>query len=338
MQPIQTITPLPKAEADSSTGHLSYLDGWRGIAIALVLESHFLNIIPLATGRMGVDVFFCLSGFLMSGLLFIKKQRLIVFYKRRISRILPAFFLFVTVIYIFANLKDIEFGSADVVSTFLFIRTYFPIGSGIWDSNIPIGHLWSLNIEEHCYIFMSLMVIFWRLRRHEGLLLIATGSTCIVIGFIYVKMGSEAPSWGALGTEVAASHLLISAGYRLFREKHDFKVPRYFPLVAIFLLPFCYSNIVPWWGSTLLSPFILSFAINHLSETYDWFKSTLANPVLKNLGIWSFSLYLWQQPFYAHKSEFLGGSLTALTVAFAISLLFYYVWEQPIRFWLNKHW
>ena len=44
----------------SSTEHINYLDGWRGLAIALVLEGHFLGMIPLETGRMGVDIFFCL--------------------------------------------------------------------------------------------------------------------------------------------------------------------------------------------------------------------------------------------------------------------------------------
>jgi len=47
---------------------MRYLDGWRGLAILLVLEGHFLSILPLNTGRLGVDVFFCLSGFLMRAL------------------------------------------------------------------------------------------------------------------------------------------------------------------------------------------------------------------------------------------------------------------------------
>lgn len=323
---------------NQSSGHLNYLDGWRGLAIALVLEGHFINIIPLETGRMGVDVFFCLSGFLMSGLLFQNKQPLIIFYKRRISRILPAFIAFVASIYIFAYIKNIEFNSTEFISTLLFLRTYLPVGSGIWGTGIPIGHLWSLNIEEHCYIFMSLIVIIRQHKGHEGIVLIATGVTCIGIGFLYVKMGSVAPRWGGLGTEVAASHLLISAGYRLIREKYNFNIPRYFPLVAIFFAPICYSKIVPWWSSSLISPFILAFAINHISETYEWFKSALANSILKSLGIWSFSLYLWQQPFYAYKAEFFGGPPMALTAAFALSLLCFYMWEQPLRSWLNKNW
>ena len=77
---------------DPESSRMRYLDGWRGLAILLVLEGHFLSILPLNTGRLGVDVFFCLSGFLMSGLLFIKQQPLSIFYKRRISRVFPVFY------------------------------------------------------------------------------------------------------------------------------------------------------------------------------------------------------------------------------------------------------
>lgn len=290
--------PSPRGAARPSAAHIGYLDGWRGLAIALVLEAHFINILPFETGRMGVDVFFCLSGFLMSGLLFVKRQPLTLFYKRRISRILPAFLLFVACIYIYAYSRQLKFSAAEVASTFLFLRTYLPIGVGIWETGIPIGHLWSINIEEHCYIFMSLIVLFWRYRGHEGLMLFIAGVLCIGVGIIYVRLGKAAPPWGALGTEVAASHLLISSGYRLLREKYQLKVPGYLPLLAIIAIPICYSELAPWWAKSLISPFILAFAVNHLGQTYDWFKAALSMPVLRYLGLWSYSIYLWQQPFY----------------------------------------
>ena len=324
--------------ANPPSTHIGYLDGWRGIAIALVLEAHFINILPFGTGRMGVDVFFCLSGFLMSGLLFIKKQSLTTFYKRRISRILPAFLLFVACIYVYAYSRNLEFSAAEVASTFLFLRTYLPSGAGIWETSVPIGHLWSINIEEHCYIFMSLIVLLRGYKGHEGLVLFLTGVFCIGIGILYVRLGSSAPRWGGLGTEVAASHLLISSGYRLMREKYQLKAPGYFPIIAIVLVPICYSKLTPWWAASLISPFLLAFAVNHLEQTYDWFKSVLSTPILRSLGVWSFSIYLWQQPFYVNKTLFPGGSLLALMVALALSLVCFYAWEQPVRLWLNKYW
>lgn len=322
----------------SSTEHINYLDGWRGLAIALVLEGHFLGMIPLETGRMGVDIFFCLSGFLMSGVLFIKQQPLGMFYRRRISRILPAFLLFVAAIYVAAFWQGTAFTRSEVISTILFLRTYFPIDTGIWGTGIPIGHLWSLNIEEHSYVFMSFIVLLGIFRGWQGVVLLLTGIACIGIGILYVKLGDRAPRWGALGSEVAASHLLISAGYRLIREKYSVQVPPYAPLIALALAFLCYSKLLPWWSSSLISPFLLAFTVNHLSQTYQTFKSLLSAKLLRMLGIWSFSIYLWQQPFYSYKSSFPGGAPTALAGAVAVALFCFYLWEQPCRSWLNNNW
>ena len=69
-------------------------DGWRGIAISMVLCGHFYDIKWLWEDRMGVDIFFVLSGMLMSIILFDKRQSLKDFYIRRLSRIYPALLVF----------------------------------------------------------------------------------------------------------------------------------------------------------------------------------------------------------------------------------------------------
>lgn len=324
-----------KTAASERTG---YLDGWRGLAIALVLEAHFYSLLPLDTGRLGVDVFFCLSGFLMSGILFIRRQSLRKFYKRRISRILPIFTIFVLSIYAFAYYEGLAFTRIEFVSTLLFLRTYIPSHPGIWGSGIPIGHLWSLNIEEHCYIFMSILILIRVLRGREGIALLFSGTMCIAIGLVYVKLGARAPKWGELGTEVAGSYLLISAGYRLLCERLRPFVPPWLPLLTLVAAVICYSNLVPWWCSRIFSPFLLAFTVNHLSESSKWFKAFLATPTLRFLGIWSFSIYLWQQPFYDYKAVFPGGPSVALGCAMVAGLLSFYVLEQPSRSWLNRNW
>ena len=70
------------------------------------------------------------------------------------------------------------------------------------------------------------------------------------------------------------------------------------PLVSFAAAIACYTKIAPWWASMVLSPFLLAFAVNHLSETPPFFRTLLAFPPLRLLGIWSYSIYLWQQPFY----------------------------------------
>jgi peptidoglycan/LPS O-acetylase OafA/YrhL len=93
------------------------LDGWRGLAIAAVIEGHFVGLLPGRTGRLGVDAFFALSGYLMAGLLFIGRQPLKTFYKRRISRILPVFLVFTLTVYGLALLLGWSFTNAEFWAT-----------------------------------------------------------------------------------------------------------------------------------------------------------------------------------------------------------------------------
>jgi len=297
-----------------------------------------LGLLPLDAGRLGVDVFFSLSGFLMSGVLFIQRQPLRTFYKRRISRIVPAFLLFVFFIHAFASYEGIAFTRTELVATLLFLRTYLPGDIGIWESDVPIGHLWSLNIEEHCYIFMSTLIVMRFMRAREGFALLVSGLLCIAIGFVYVRLGAGAPRWGDLGTEVAASFLLVSAGYRLLCERFRPKIAPWLALLTLLAAVACYSSFVPWWSARLLSPLLLAFTVNHLSDSSQWLKAALGAPLLRSLGVWSFSIYLWQQPFYAYRAVFPGGASMALLCAVLTGVLSFHVLEQPCRAWLNRNW
>lgn len=327
--------PEPIASADA---HLGYLDGWRGLAIALVLEAHFVGWLPIESGRFGVDIFFCLSGWLMSGLLFVQRQPLARFYKRRISRILPAYLAFVAIVYAVALLLGRAFTAGGVVSTLLFLRTYLPTEPGILAAAVPIGHLWSLNVEEHCYIGMSLLILLGVLRGREGVALMLAGAICIGIGIVYAHLGDREPHWGMLGTEVAASHLLISAGYRLVRERHAIVVPAFAPLLALALATATYAIGVPWWAQHVFSPLLLAFAVNHLSQAAPAVRAWLSVRPLRQLGLWSYSIYLWQQPFYKVRASLPGGEAAALALALAAALTSFYVLERPCRTWLNRHW
>lgn len=287
-------------------------------------------------GNFGVCMFFSLSGMLMSRLLFIERQALSLFYRRRISRVFPTFIVFVLSMFALVDVWKSAFTWSEWLSTLFFLRTYFPY-PGIWKSDVPIGHLWSLNVEEHSYMLMSLVTLLPLLRKREGHFLLACGSACIVIGFIYVRLGSNAPSWGALGTEVAASFLLFSAGYRLVCDHVRKYVPPWSPILALFIAAFL-SQGGPWWMRPMASPFLLAFAVNHLPEAYHWFKTGLSSRALRQAGLCSFSIYLWQQPFYSTMATFPGGPYSALGCALLVSLFSYYLIEQPSRTWLNKNW
>ena len=123
-------------------GHLGYLDGWRGLAIALVLVDHFFGSRLFDMGEMGVDTFFVLSGMLMSNILFVKRSPLDLFYKRRISRIFPALLVYLFAVYLRDFVLRHHIDWREIISTATFIRTYYPISPGLWDLDIPVGHLW----------------------------------------------------------------------------------------------------------------------------------------------------------------------------------------------------
>jgi peptidoglycan/LPS O-acetylase OafA/YrhL len=340
---MQTLLDLERtADAAAAHGprelqHVDYLDGWRGLAIALVLQSHVVAIAAINTGRLGVDVFFALSGFLMSRILFVKRVPLSTFYKRRISRILPVFVLFVSVLYgagYFLHRHEARY----FFCTLTFTRTYLPLNDDFWHADIPMGHLWSLHVEEHCYIFLSLVTLIGLLRGREGPALVLAGTLCVAIHLVYFAYPALAPRGPFARTEAAGSHLLIAAGYYLMRKRYVPLVRPWMPLAAFAAAVFCYTLIAPWWCRILLSPYLLAFTVNHLSETPSWCRAALALAPLRLLGIWSYSIYVWQQPFLTQRYLFSDHRVFWCTAAIATGVASFYLYENPIRTWLNRVW
>ena len=333
----QKIATSAAAHGPSELDRVDYLDGWRGLAIGLVLFAHFApNTGSFDFGRAGVDVFFCLSGFLMSNILFLRRVPLGTFYKRRVSRILPVFFLFAITVFVSSWYLTGSFRWQEFLATATFLSTYFPAHFDIWQSPLPIGHLWSLNAEEHCYVFLSVLTLFALLRAREAWVLIGAGVLTIAIHVVYIKFPSTAPAYGDLGTEVVASHLLLSAGYFLIRQQFLPLIRPWMPIAAFIAAMSCYSSSAPWWSSFIVSPFLLAFCVNHLSETPHFVRRMFGFQWIRLLGIWSYSIYIWQQPFYKFQKQFLPG--VAFFVAVAVSICSFYLFENPVRAWLNKNW
>lgn len=314
--------------------HVDYLDGWRGVAILLVLQGHFLPESWLDTDRLGVDIFFGLSGLLMSRILFTDRMPLARFYKRRAGRILPAFLLFVATVYGAAALFGDPRPWSEIASTALFLRTYLPATPDIWNAGLPIGHLWSLNVEEHCYVLLGLLTLFPLLRRREAWVLGAAGIGTMVVFYAYSRSETMRGTSFELRTEVAASFLLISAAYYQVRGRIAPFVQSWMPILAIGLAALAYLPHASWWMGTVVAPCALAFAVNHLAEAPHRLRSILACKPLRLAGLWSYSLYLWQQPFFAFKRMLPpGAALAGLTL---VAVASYYLWERPWRNWVNS--
>src|SRR4051812_26234940 len=177
-RPVRRIAPrpahIPPALPDLS-GHVPALDGIRGLAILLILAYHFtlgmtgrgiaVRLIAklTSTGWCGVDLFFVLSGFLITGILWNAKEsphRFRNYYVRRALRIFPLYYAAIAIV--FAALPFI----ATRVGGFEGIH-----GTGAWlglyGTNIlvalrgqwfPLSHFWSLAVEEHFYLFWPAVV------------------------------------------------------------------------------------------------------------------------------------------------------------------------------------
>lgn len=324
------------ADAPRLADRVDYLDGWRGLAILLVLQSHFLPWPAIDSGQLGVDIFFCLSGLLMSNLLFVKRVPLLQFYKRRISRILPAFVMFVAIVYGAAAWHGVGRGWDEIVSTLLFLRTYLPDHPDIWNTGLPIGHLWSLNVEEHSYVLLSLLTLVAALRGRVAWVL--AGVSGLVMGLYYVYETSPrfAGTSFEIRTEIAASFLLVSAGYFLVRHRVAPLVKPWMPLAALLVAATGYLPHAHWWASAIVAPLGLAFCVNHLELTPAGVRRLLTWRPMRQMGIWSYSIYLWQQPFFTYKATLPTGA--AVIGALLAGLASFYLLENPCRDWINRRW
>ncbi|MBC7404199.1 MAG: acyltransferase [Cytophaga sp.] len=320
--------------------HFDYLDGWRGLAIVFLLIGHFFPIPGINFGRVGVDFFFVLSGLLMSRLLFIKKVPIKTFYQRRIARIFPAHFAYLILILCYFLLAGKEINWSETLMAGLFINNYFPgeIGHAV----MPFGHIWSLSVEEHTYIGLSLIAIGVRQRLLNvqytiGILVLISIVFGVSYWYLYTPQKLEYELWGH--SEVSAFGILFSAFLLLLFKK--IKIPTlptaFYPALILLGLA-CY-----WWSVPLpirgyIGVGLFAFVVNALPTAPSIVKNILSMRPLKMVGIYSFSIYLWQQVFYlAHHREGLPSSI-ALLLSLCCGVTSYYLVENPFRRYLNTRW
>ena len=326
----------------SELNRLDYLDGWRGLAIFFVLISHFYPVPYYNLGRFGVDIFFVLSGLLMSHILFVKRVPLSTFYKRRISRVFPVFFIFISLVYLVSYLFNLSSETSNYFYSLFFLRSYLSVTADLWNTNLPIGHIWSLNIEEHCYIILSLLTIIPFLRNYKALVLFILAFTSIFLNFLYNHHPTLTIPNSYIRTELSASHLLLSSAYFLVKNKINHLIPSWLPILTFILSAFCYSYYVPSYFMWVISPLLLAFTINHLDKVSIIVKKILSLDSLRLLGICSFSIYIWQQPFFFYLRDYENYLPMAVILGFLASILLgiasFYLLENPIRRFLNNNW
>ncbi len=170
------IPPINNIEKNSSERYYPALDGLRGVAALMIVWYHFLLFVPMhgvvlsfltkafGFGWAGVDLFFVLSGFLITGILVDSKTKthyFRTFYGRRVLRIFPLYYGFLVVVFFILPLVRTE---AHVwPSTRIFFWTYtsnFYFAANGWVSDNYLTHLWTLAIEEQFYLVWPLVIFF----------------------------------------------------------------------------------------------------------------------------------------------------------------------------------
>ncbi len=320
LEPRARTTPLPLL------GHTPALDGLRGVALLLVLTYHFTGASgPLPGGWAGVDVFFALSGFLITALLLDEHRvygriDLPRFYARRALRLLPALFAMLAVwVVLLLTFHDTTWfaatpsgdGSGDPVDISRalaqvgLVLTYganwlYALGSGA----APLGHLWSLAVEEQFYLLwplavLALLALPAARRRWPVLLLIAVSAALPT--FLYD--GGAGKNRIYFGTDTRAVGLLIGAAAALaWHHRRGRYAPARLPAVRAWVgLAFLAALAVTLTNvpaKFTLAPTLLGLAVTQVvTYVVDHPGSALARGLTPRALVWvgqrSYGLYLW---------------------------------------------
>ena len=313
-----------------------YLDGVRAIAILGVLFAHFITPDFINLGRAGVELFFVLSGRLMAQILFLNKQELTMFYWRRFSRVWATIFIFLVTVSVFGYLNNKNgYNFLSASSVVFYFYNYLSLFS---DRIVQIDHIWSLCVEEHTYIILGLVA--WLTKRNEEYvikILFALIVLCFADAFIstyFLNLDYYHTYWR---TDVRMASILLGAITFLLSANGKFRLSGNIPVILGIVGIVLNINLIPDFIKYSVGSVCIALSVSNLDNSKGVYKTILENKVFMWLGLVSFSLYIWQQPFaQLHHGSHSKGVILIL-VSIAISSIFYKLVENPIRIYLNNN-
>jgi len=324
---------------------LSYnrsIDGLRGIAILLVLFFHLFPSL-FSFGYIGVDIFFVLSGFLITQIISTKMQNksfgFAEFYRNRIRRIFPAMIvvLFVAFVigYLFLFPSELKELSNHIKSSSLFKQNFTLIKeAGYWDKAStlkPLLHFWSLSIEEQFYIFWPIVIfVIYRYKLNIVLAFLMIFLTLLLVPqFLDIDSFYHSLSrfWElALG----GFAFILSVKYKdMTIEKFEIIIMALFVLaIAIAIRNESYSL----FGTLFIT---ITTAVLIVLLTRKSNHKIFSNSILLFFGLISFPLYLWHYMLLGYANIFgydsLGDKLIVLTLSILLSYVTYIFIELRAR-------
>jgi peptidoglycan/LPS O-acetylase OafA/YrhL len=309
------------------------IEGLRGIAILMVVLYH-AGVPGFSGGYVGVDVFFVLSGYLITGLIAEEIRetgslKLTAFYARRARRLLPAlsFMLAGTALLSYFAYTPFEqripansvITSAAYVGNLYFARNATDYLLADRSAN-PLLHTWSLSVEEQFYLLWPLLVLLTRRRLALSLCVVASLSLCVWLTnhhqpWAFFTMPARAWEFG-IGGLAALSGRKTKLGW--------------LGLAAVLLSCAAFSERIPFPGIYAALPAL--GAVLALAASNPSLKSFLSLKLLQHAGRLSYSWYLWHWPILAIASaQTLGGRLAWLLFSLVPAVLSYRYVESPLR-------
>jgi peptidoglycan/LPS O-acetylase OafA/YrhL len=297
------------------------INGLRSFAVLPVIFFH-AGFSLFSGGYIGVDVFFVISGFLITTII-VEEMRvgrfsIMNFYERRARRILPALFFVMLVSLPFAwallSPADLHDFAQSLVAIAMFGSNFlFWQESGYFDTAAelkPMLHTWSLAVEEQYYVLFPLLILVaWRFGTKRLVALIAViAAASLLISEVQVRTQPSTaffllPSraWQLLVGSMAAFLVVYSTGYARFIENNRLVTEGLggIGLIMILWATFWFDDRLPFPGLTALVPTIGTALVLLFSSSRTLVGRLLAFRPLVGIGLISYSAYLWHQPIFA---------------------------------------
>jgi peptidoglycan/LPS O-acetylase OafA/YrhL len=319
----------------------------RGIAVLAVLFYHS-DLIPLSGGFLGVDIFFVISGYLITRNIIhdIDQQRFsfATFYSRRARRLLPAAYCTLAVTSLLAAAVLTQQRWSDFLAQLLGALTFtanvvLPLQTGYFETTAdtkPLLHTWSLSVEEQYYLFAPLLLVLirprWRIATLAG---IAAASLALCLVFASWRFGHwrlpqldsqqfaffmlPARAW-----ELMAGSLLACASSK--RPPIDL-APAIKWALALLLLALCvhpFDSVHPR-GDAIA---VVSITVLLIAGGYRWLGGSAAVRAVAKVGDWSYSLYLVHWPLFSLAHSAYLGEIPAPVRATLVVLSLVLAWLQ----------
>lgn len=330
------------------------IDGLRAVSVIAVVLYHF-EVPPFTGGFAGVDVFFVISGFLITSILWKDLERgrfsLLNFYDRRIRRIFPATLVVVLtsllagyVLLLPGDLEDL--GRQAAFSATGLVNFYLMGNTGYFDQDaalLPLLHIWSLAVEDQFYLIWPLVLV--------GVAAVARQPATAVSGalIVIIAVSLAISIWLAERNPPVAFYMLHSRAWELALGALLVFAPALAPrllaevagilglaLIAYAVIELSINDTFP--GTNALYPCIGAALIVWPKTHETWVSRALALEPIRQIGLASFSLYLWHWPLLVFFRHWNNGSLpsssgTAVLIAFSMALAFasLLLIERPFR-------